>query len=578
MPVPTPEQRRAIEAIFRRRSLQAEQEQRLAGARALIKGNDRDPNAYIAAARCCKQLGRLHETLDILHTGIARCLPNSALYEYYIERLEKCNRTEEAIAVANAAARLFPGEVIFKLREALLLPVLYDTPEQVDYYRRRYTEGLHKVISQVPISSLPERQRALVAVGKNSNKYLGYQGRNDRELQVLYGGWVHRILAANYPDWVQPRPMPVPGSDGKLRVGYISARFRDMSVTKMFLGWLREGRQEGIAAFAYHAGAQTDAVTDQVRSASESFQQLPSLLEDAAQAILADNIHILVFLDLGMDPWLTELAGLRLAATQCMAWDYPVTSGLPSIDYCFTGTLMEPEGAQAHYSETLFPLPGIGVSYTKPSIPVALLEKSRKDFNLREDAVVYLSPQSIFKYLPGQDILFAQIARRVPRSQFLFLLTNEIVRADFEKRLERAFASLGLRAADYCVLEREVTRLDYWNLHKLSDVVLDTIGWSGGVSTFESIACGVPVVTLPGSFMRGRQSGAILTQLGVTETIARDRTEYVDIAVQLGIDSKVRQAIIARMEEGSPNLYSDTLPVRELAEFYRRVVADKLRL
>ena len=49
-------------------------EQRLEQARASVrKGTDRDPSAYIAAARCCKQCGPVvSEALDILRTGLDR--------------------------------------------------------------------------------------------------------------------------------------------------------------------------------------------------------------------------------------------------------------------------------------------------------------------------------------------------------------------------------------------------------------------------------------------------------------------------------------------------------------------------
>ena len=235
---------------------------------------------------------------------------------------------------------------------------------------------------------------------------------------------------------------------------------------------------------------------------------------------------------------------------------------------------MEPQNAQDHYSEKLIPLPGVGSCYTKPTIPEGLFFKTRRDFGLREDAIVYFSGQTIFKYLPEQDALFAEVARRVPHAQFVFLVTNEIVCGNFRTRLEQAFAAYGLRAADHCLLLPEVSRLDYWNLHRVSDVVLDTIGWSGGVSIFEAIACRLPVVTLPGEFMRGRQSYAILSQLGVKDTIASNEAEYVDIAVRLGQNSQWREGVIERMVVGYSKLYSDTRCVRALEDFYCRAVED----
>src|SRR5206468_8732629 len=124
MTAPVPDHTHMMEDIFRRRAEEADRqtlerrEQRLAQARASVRENDRDPNAYVAAARCCKQLGQLYEALDILRTGLDRCAPSPSLHEYYVERLEKCNRTEEAIAAAREAALLFPDELIFRMREA----------------------------------------------------------------------------------------------------------------------------------------------------------------------------------------------------------------------------------------------------------------------------------------------------------------------------------------------------------------------------------------------------------------------------------------------------------------------------
>jgi predicted O-linked N-acetylglucosamine transferase (SPINDLY family) len=213
--------------------------------------------------------------------------------------------------------------------------------------------------------------------------------------------------------------------------------------------------------------------------------------------------------------------------------------------------------------------------YAKPVIPSSILNKSRTEFGLRNEAVVYICSQAIYKVLPEQDRLFAEIARQLPLSQFVFLTPNDFVRRDFERRLERAFGEAGLCAAEHCVSLPELPLRDYWNLHRVSDVFLDTLGWSGGVSTIEAIICGLPIMTMPGRTMRGRQSAAILTQLGVVETIARDENEYVGIAVRLGQDRNWREGVLDRMAAGYEALFSDTRCVRALEDFYLRAVADK---
>jgi protein O-GlcNAc transferase len=546
--------------------------------RASVKANGRDPHAYIAAARNCKQSGRLYEALDILSQGISRCDPSPPLYEYYIERLEKCNRTEEAIAAAREAALLFPHEVIFRVREALLLPVFYNTAEQVDRYRARFTEGLHRIIREISLDTPLDRQRALTAIGKNVNKYLPYQGHNDRDLHALYGNWVHRIMAANYPQW--PPALPMPPIEGKIRIGYLSAlstRFLQLSAAKLFGGWIREQDRSQFDVFAYHSDRLADRTAQEVLRWNLSFRQLSGDVHEIAQSVLADRLHVLVYLDVGIHPRMAQLAALRLAPVQCSVWDTPpATSGIPSMDYFLSSELMEPEDGEDHYCEKLVRLPGVGVCFVKPVIPAVILTKKRRDFGLREDAIVYLCCQSIFKCLPEQDHLIARIAKQVPASQFVFLATNEVVESNFRNRMDRAFRAADLRALDHCVWLPEMAVFDFWNLHLLGDVFLDTVGWSGGVTTFEAIACGLPVVTLPGKLMRARHSYAILTQLGVTETIARDTADYVDIAVRLGLDPQWKQSVIGRMAARYANLYSDTRNVRSLEGFFRSTVAERL--
>jgi predicted O-linked N-acetylglucosamine transferase (SPINDLY family) len=106
-----------------------------------------------------------------------------------------------------------------------------------------------------------------------------------------------------------------------------------------------------------------------------------------------------------------------------------------------------------------------------------------------------------------------------------------------------------------------------------SDIFLDSIGWSGCNTTLLALEHGVPVVTLPGRFMRGRHSSAILTAAGITDTIAKDTDDYVRIAVRLGRDVAWRQELSARMQFGPPRLFGDVSAVRGLEDFLIEAVA-----
>jgi predicted O-linked N-acetylglucosamine transferase (SPINDLY family) len=537
--------------------------------------DDRDPDPYRRLAKAHESLGEDGRAIDVLREGTERCAPSLPLYWDYIEALEVCNRTPEAILAARQARALFPEDLGIRLTEALLLPVLYRTVGEIDHYRRRFSSGLAEVTAAVSLATPAARHNAMEAVAGHTNFYLPYQGHNDLPLQQEYGKLVHRIVAANYPGL--STAVPVPPTGEKLRVGYVSAHFHMHSVTKLFLRWLQEHDRERFEVYAYHVRARTDGTTDEVRRCSTKFRHVTDAVENVARAIRADRLHVLVFLDIGMNTKTIPLAAFRLAPVQCMAWGHPVTSGLPTVDYFLSSALMEPPDGREHYSEQLIRLPGVGMCYQKPIIPRPLLGKTRRDFGLREDATLYLSCQASFKYLPQHDDVFPAIAKRLPSAQFVFLTLNEGVRAAFRERLGDAFSAAGLAADEHCVFLPMTDSFSYWNLNLLADVYLDTIEWSGGNTTLEAIACGLPIVTLPGRLMRGRHSYAILTQLGATETIARDKEDYVDIAVRLGKDRGWRDCVVRRANAGCQRFYSDTSSLAALEDFFRGVVRERLR-
>jgi predicted O-linked N-acetylglucosamine transferase (SPINDLY family) len=115
---------------------------------------------------------------------------------------------------------------------------------------------------------------------------------------------------------------------------------------------------------------------------------------------------------------------------------------------------------------------------------------------------------------------------------------------------------------------------NYWNLYLVADVFLDSIDYSGFLTTTDAVACSLPVVTLPGRFHRGRQTYGILRQLGVTDTVASSKAEYVDLAVRLGKDLDWRDEIKRKMAAGQESLFLDTRSVRTLEEFYASIAVQ----
>ena len=378
-----------------------------------------------------------------------------------------------------------------------------------------------------------------------------------------------RIMATRYP--ATPLPPP-PRQNEPVRVGIVSGSFWLHAAWKVQLkGWVTQLDRRQFQLFGYYTGIDQDDETKIAVDHCDRFVQGPLSVDAWRQTILADAPHILLYPEVGMDSTTAALAAQRLASVQCNAWGHPLTSGFPTLDYFLTSDLMEPPDAQEHYTERLIRLPNLSVYYEPFEARPVTLDRSK--LRLRPTATVYWCGQSLFKYLPQYDQVFARIAREVGDCQFVFFRypRGSHVTALFKQRLERTFAAVGLRADDYCVILPRMEFSIFSAVFGLSDIFLDSIGWSGGNTTLESLPYGLPIVTMTAPLMRGRHSMAILKMMGVTETITESIDDYVSIAVRLARDVAWRTAIKQRILANKHKVFCDRTCITALEVFLNRV-------
>ena len=99
-----------------------------------------------------------------------------------------------------------------------------------------------------------------------------------------------------------------------------------------------------------------------------------------------------------------------------------------------------------------------------------------------------------------------------------------------------------------------------------SDVVLDTVRWSGGNTSLDAIAAGTPVVALPGRFMRGRQTAAMLAAMGLDTLVAASPADYVRIALDTARDRDRNAGLRAAIARERGVLFDRPEPVAALAD------------
>jgi predicted O-linked N-acetylglucosamine transferase (SPINDLY family) len=404
------------------------------------------------------------------------------------------------------------------------------------------------------------------AVGVQQPFWLAYQEEDNLPLLRPYGTLCARLMEA----WRQqhgPRPARRRARAARLRVGVVSQHFRAHPVWHALTrGWLERLDPQRIELVAFYLGAAEDAETAFARSRAARFVQGAGGLRQWAQAIAESSPDVLLYPEIGMDPMTVKLASLRLAPLQAVSWGHPETTGLPTIDCFLSARDLEPEGAQAHYSERLVALPNLGCAVQPSAPPPLALERAR--LGLDPGAPLFVCPGTPFKYAPEHDDVLPAIARELGACQFVFF--THWARALSEKlraRLAAAFARAGLDAGRHLRFLPWLSTAEFHALMRQADVCLDSIGFSGFNTALQAVECGLPMVTREGRFQRGRLASGILRRIGLHELVTRDDEGYVAAAVALAREPARREALRGRIQAQRHLLYADAAPVRALEEF-----------
>jgi predicted O-linked N-acetylglucosamine transferase (SPINDLY family) len=303
--------------------------------------------------------------------------------------------------------------------------------------------------------------------------------------------------------------------------------------------------------------------------AADEVVVLPDHLERARRKIADHPVDILFYPDVGMDPLTYFLAFSRLASLQCVTWGHPVTTGIPSIDYYLSFENSEPPDANDHYSEQLVLLKRFVMYCFRPQLPKA--PRFRSDFDLPEGCNLYVCPQMLFKFHPDFDRILRDILRQDPNG--LIVLSEGVCR-NWTELLSKRFAQVFPQDIDRVKFLPYLPFNDFLSLLQMADVMLDTIHFNGGFTSLLAFACDLPIITLPGRFMRGRLTLAMYKQMGIMDCVAEDAESYVKIALRLTNERKWREEIVKKISTRCDVLFEDMEAVRELERFFERAVSS----
>ncbi len=438
----------------------------------------------------------------------------------------------------------FDYSPINRLLASSVLPIVYDSPGDIDYWRARQ----HRILkSMVDSNTTVDASKTLVP----TCFLAAYPGRNDRDVMTLRG----KIIRGQDFTLGTKRPAR---SDSRKRIGFISAYFRDHTIGRLNLPRIREIDRKRFHVTIVLAAQQLDSISKEFQSHADDFIMLPRTLPHAIERLQQLDLDALVFADVGMDSLCSTLAFSRFAPVQAVTWGHPDTTGSSMIDYFLSSRDLEIESADDHYTERLIRMPSMATIYDR--LPRGSSKKTRREFGLPEDRNIYLCPQTLFKFHPEFDGVLNTILTEDPKGLLVLLegRTSEWTHR-LCRRMRRTIADFDRRVRFLPAVSREA----FLDLMETANVLLDPFHFGGGNSTLEAVAVGAPTVTYPGDFLRSRISQAIYRQIGVEELVVSSPREFIELAVRIATNPDYRRSLSKKLINHSESLFSNPIAIQD---------------
>src|SRR5205085_2065171 len=183
-----------------------------------------------------------------------------------------------------------------------------------------------------------------------------------------------------------------PNPDRKLRIGFMSADFREHSVTHFLLPLFENYDREQLEFVCYAGVSRPDEFTQMLAKCAPLWRNsLSAGDEELAKLIQNDQVDILFDLSGHTSDHRLAVFGYKPAPVQATFLGYPMTSGSPVIDWRLADPLCDPPGVtDSHYSERLMRLPKTMWCYRPPvNIPCQELDRKSTRLNSSHSQISY---------------------------------------------------------------------------------------------------------------------------------------------------------------------------------------------
>lgn len=329
--------------------------------------------------------------------------------------------------------------------------------------------------------------------------------------------------------------------DRRIVIGYVSAEFWYHSAAFTLLPVLRHHDRTKFEIVCYSCSSTQDEVTARFKQLADVWVDAWQLSDDAlADRIQADKVDILVDVSGHTTGNRLPVFARKPAPIQVSGFGHASGTGLQTMDYVFADPIFIPESARHLLAETVYDLPCLNTIDPMLDVPPSELPM------LRNGHVTFGVFNRINKISDDAIRVWSKVMREVTGSRIIIkhtLLDDPLVR----ERLIARFVAQGVSEADITCMGL-TSRPEHLGAFAQVDISLDPFPQNGGISTWESLYAGVPVVARLGNASSSRAGASIVAAVGLNDWVADDDDGYAAIACKYA----AQPAHLARLRADLP--------------------------
>lgn len=323
-----------------------------------------------------------------------------------------------------------------------------------------------------------------------------------------------------------------------IRIGYISPDLCRHPVAYFLYPLLHAFDQEQFSVYCYARCAE-DAISLAMQQEPIHWRNIMGMsAAGAAARVRRDAIDILVDLSGHTKNNCLPILAHKPAPVQMTGIGYFDTTGLSAVDYMLSDGILDPEGTvRQDFTEEIIRLPHshfcylpLGAGDMPQPAPPPMAARGYVTFGCFNN----------FSKVTDEVLrLWGTLLETVPSSR---LLLKSKLFGSAEGR------EIAMERFTRCGIPTERVELRGFGSNHLAeygdmDIALDTFPYTGGITTCEALAMGVPVVTMRGASHGARFGESLLINAGLAELIAATPEGYVQIAAALASSSETLHAL-----------------------------------